>query len=170
MTQLNESTQRNNILSKEEVIAVAIHRCQTAKICGRRSKTPILQYIKDVCFAATCPLLPHNIRKEIERLNNMTLEKFLPEFVAWADDTFAKQTKPGLINHMRRELNELEADLDNSKEAKEVCDIMTLLFHFINLSKYDFWTEMYRKFYLELKQRRWPTEPDELGVYHHIVN
>ncbi len=81
---------------------------------------------------------------------------------SWADTTFNKSTLETIINHLKREIVELE----QSKTPDEAADCFLLLLHFAHKSKFNLFGEARKKHDINMN-RKWG-EPDREGVVEHI--
>lgn len=96
--------------------------------------------------------------------NEVTLLTNFQEKVGeWAAITFPTSSDDSRIEHIRREIEELQSKPSDPLEA---ADIFLLLLHHAHMNGYDLMTAAKKKFEI-IKKRKWH-EPDEKGVMHHI--
>ena len=81
----------------------------------------------------------------------------------WADQTFAKGTLQGRINHIKRELKEIE---DNPSNPEEYADVLIILCHMAASNGVDLYEATVKKFAI-VQTRVWG-EPDAEGVIEHV--
>jgi dCMP deaminase len=92
-----------------------------------------------------------------------TLEAVLAESVAWASETFIRQTAASKIEHLRREAVELSERPDDEGEW---ADVLVLMAGAAHLQGTDLATVVERKLAI-LRTRAWG-EPDAAGVVEHV--
>lgn len=89
------------------------------------------------------------------------MEQLFKEINLWAEKTFPDQTVEGKLNHLRKEIDELDVEVlndmfsDNAKE--ELADCFILLFsvgYRMGLTLEDLITEMNKKLEIN-KKRKW---------------
>ena len=88
------------------------------------------------------------------------------EMTDWAEKTFPQRTNHSILTHLRRELDEIEANPD---DVEEWADAMLLFLHGLRERKIDLKhliVALDIKFEKN-KKRKWGT-PDEHGVVEHL--
>ena len=84
----------------------------------------------------------------------------------WADKTFPESTPESMIEHIKREVKELE-EADGKKElGEEMADIVLILMHLAHRKKIHLYGEIMGKFKV-CKERTWG-KPDAQGVRRHV--
>ena len=91
-----------------------------------------------------------------------TLRDFQAEVREWAAATFPTQTPASIVEHLRREVEELALD----QTPEEAADCFLLLLDYAELRGFDLLNEGIRKFKI-CKNRQWGA-PDTYGVIEHI--
>lgn len=81
----------------------------------------------------------------------------------WGDKTFKKATNVSIINHLRREVEELAAP---DSDPEELADCAMLLIHLAHKWRISLFVEIVRKF--EINQKRKWGKPDAFGVVEHV--
>ena len=103
----------------------------------------------------------------MNRIEKATLirlfRKFNREYADWADETFKQSTMQSRIAHIRRELEEIEAD---PYDGSEIADVILLLMHQARSYNIDLMADLLAKAD-EVRTRKWG-EPDHEGVVEHI--
>ena len=92
----------------------------------------------------------------------MDYNKFLKKLFKWQTTTFPNANKNGILEHLKREVEELA----EHHSPHEAADIFILLLEHSNLCGYNLLQESVRK--LEINKKRKWKEPDEYGVIEHI--
>lgn len=87
------------------------------------------------------------------------------EISEWGDATFPNHTVHTRMEHLRREIKEIEA---SPNDVFEYADVMLIFLHQMqkqNISMQDLLSTCWEKFHI-VKRREWGT-PDEHGVVEH---
>jgi NTP pyrophosphatase (non-canonical NTP hydrolase) len=85
------------------------------------------------------------------------------EIVHWATKTFPTASNHSRVQHIKKEVEELEAE---PQDPNEMADILILLIHHAAANGVDIFTAVEDKFKI-LKTRKWGA-PDKDGVVEHI--
>jgi hypothetical protein len=93
---------------------------------------------------------------------NTSLENLLAEIVQWGDETFPTVSLRAKIEHLRREVEELQK---TPTAAEEIADIFMITAHIASEVGVDLKTAIADKFEI-VKAREWG-EPDAAGVVEH---
>jgi hypothetical protein len=80
----------------------------------------------------------------------------------WSGHTFATESSQSLLNHLKRELKELES----SGDPEEAADCLLLLLSYAHRNRIDLFSEAVKKYYIN-QRRKWG-QPDAEGVVEHI--
>ena len=96
------------------------------------------------------------------------------QITKWAGKTFPQQTSYSKMEHMKKEVEELQHELalaNRSREMilEETADIVILFLNYLVLERISFY-RLYKSCKMKMKKnkaRKW-SKPDKLGVYHHI--
>lgn len=87
------------------------------------------------------------------------------EVGTWANTTFPKATWDSIMQHLKREVRELEYST-SVNDGEEIADCMILLMHAAFRRRVSAETAIRRKFAI-CQAREWG-EPDEFGVIEHV--
>ena len=91
------------------------------------------------------------------------LEAVTAEYLAWADETFPEATPASCVEHLRREVKELQ---QRPSEPEELADAAMLVFHAAHKAGVDLVAALQSK--LETNRAREWGELDEHGVREHV--
>jgi hypothetical protein len=80
----------------------------------------------------------------------------------WSQKTFPTQCNTSLIEHLRRELKELE----ESGDPEEAADCFLLLLSYAHVNGFDLFEAAVAKYWVN-QTRQWG-KPDEQGVVEHV--
>lgn len=92
-----------------------------------------------------------------------TYEELFAEVADWADETFPGSQPAAKVAHLRKEVEELEADPTN---GEEMADCLMILVHLARGTGIDLKAELRRKLAIN-RGRQWGA-PDARGVVEHI--
>jgi hypothetical protein len=81
---------------------------------------------------------------------------------SWAQATFPMQTNGSILEHLRREVKELQ----DSDDPQEAADCLLLLLAYAHRNGFDLFSEAVKKFHIN-QERQWG-EPDAHGVVEHV--
>ncbi len=100
--------------------------------------------------------------------------------VTWSDlfdemqlmqrQNFPKATPQSVLNHIKREIKELEEHPESIMDSEEWADLIHLAFHGSLLTSGDRFKQFVgvrRKLVKNRDEREWPEHPDGEGVYEH---
>lgn len=99
-------------------------------------------------------------------MSKTDFDKLQEKVGIWGKATFPHSTRNTIIEHLRREVDELELSQSNRTDAEEVADCMLLLLHLAHRVGFSAETEIRRKFAI-CQAREWG-EPDSQGVVEHV--
>ncbi len=97
----------------------------------------------------------------------MYLKEWIELHQLWAERTFPAQTLPGIVSHIRKELDEVEHATSYENLLEEIADATTLVIRMGTLAGFTFeevFEQMRKKFLINMK-RSWEPQPD--GDYTH---
>ena len=118
----------------------------------------------------------------MNKTNTRTLEQVFQDLTEWHMAKFPNPNLNGLVNHIREELVEFEAEIQaltaetRTKAATEIVDVIILSFQALRVVLQPISdetnTEMLKSVLEEklsvLKDRQYPTEPDQDGKFKHL--